>query len=276
MSGFSDVLVRFIVDSLMPLVSLRSVTCTATGATRPESLKVAMASTDYIDVIADNYAFCESLVDLILDRWERFHHPVYSAGLLLCPNNIGFVREMKTNDEEEFDVVKSETVDVCENIFRRWAPKSKKARPESLDADDPEVIARNRAKTRSKLRYALNHALAFVGAEINDDSLSKRSGVPWSEQVKKLNAFMIVSDNEERYLEKMEEQWRKELEKDASGTKEEDAVANDVSESDQMVEDEVEVEQVRNVSLSRSGRRRKARTFGHGFGRLDNDGGLNG
>jgi len=42
---------------------------------------------------------------------------------------------------------------------------------------------------------------------------------------------MIVSDNEERYLEKMEEQWRKELEKDASGTKEEDAVANDVSES---------------------------------------------
>ena len=93
----------------------------------------------------------------------------------------------------------------------------------------------------------------------------------WPDQVKRLAAFMEVSDREEEtLLEKMEAQWAKEAE--AEQAKEGNAGAH--IESAETDEDDYVAQETQKVSLSSRGRLLKEKTFGDAFGRLAEDGGL--
>jgi hypothetical protein len=320
-------------------------------AALPESFKLAMANPEYAAVARHNKGFCESLADLLLNRWDRFHKPVFSAALLLCVNNRQFVCDMRANDDDEFRMVKAEAVEVLCLMFRRWAPFSADPRSEPLAASDPLVhdfkravedeledfldgagvwenfpfqsyfghatdparfwdhkaikasklrfyalkitslnpttsrderlhkkFAMNRTKTRVRLRFTVNQSLAFLNDQLQREASAKGRGMSWTEQVKRLNAFMEVSDEEEANLDKLVTQWATEEEKEedaAEGTADEGtgpAAAGGANESDDESAAAPSPAAPPPASMSSRGRIRKAKTFGDDFARLDDDG----
>ena len=53
---------------------------------------------------------------------------------------------------------------------------------------------------RVALRYTVNLALTFVGDQMQQDTSTEARGLDWAEQVKALDAFMFVSDQQENQL----------------------------------------------------------------------------
>ena len=72
-------------------------------------------------------------------------------------------------------------------------------------------IGTNRTKTRTKLRFSVNQALAFLGDHLHKE---KKTGMSWNEQIKAVDSFLKVSDEDEVRLEKLVAQWASEEEKD--------------------------------------------------------------
>lgn len=320
-------------------------------AALPESFKLAMAKPEYSEVARNNKDFCESLADILIDRWDRFHKPVFSAALLLCVNNRQFVCDMKANDDDEFTTVKAEAVAVMGLMFRRWDPTTAEPRAKPLGVTDPLVsqferevedeledfldgagvwanfpfhshighatdparfwdhkavkasklrffalkitslnpttsrderlhkkFAMNRTKTRVRLRFTVNQSLAFVNDQLQRETSAKGSGMTWTEQVKRLEAFMAVSDEDEANLEKLVAQWAAEEAKEedaAEGTADEGTEPAAAGDAEDSVDDSAAAPSLATpppVSMSSRGRIRKRKTFGDDFARLDDDG----
>jgi len=255
----------------------------------PESFKMVMSK--HPELMQTNKSFYESVADLLVDRWERFDKPVYSAAFVLTPYNHARLQRMKDEDADGFARVMKETLDVCVQIYRRWSPSEPSARDDSMP-DDHDLVMRmreilraeledfadgrghwydidvtkfervepfrfwshrapkesplcfyalkvtsldpvtsrvermhkrfaaNRVKTRTRLRFSVNQSLAFLGDSLQSE---KKTIMSWDEQLKKVDAFMTVTDDDEERLDKLVAQWIEEEDKDEA---EENAAAD--------------------------------------------------
>jgi hypothetical protein len=143
----------------------------------------------------------------------------------------------------------------------------------------------SRTKTRSRLRRSVNQALAFLNDDFARETSQTSLGLAWDHLLVKMESFENVSDAQEKKLEDLVAGWidaeDSELREEQSSPTEDleeqlesSAAADDASTEEMPMDSEPALSPAPPPALSSRGRKRKAKTFGDDFVRLDDDGGL--
>jgi len=107
----------------------------------PETIKIVLANPSHIKTELNlSNAFFNDLADIVASGWEKFHHPVYSAGFVLCHLHIDALRALMVTDNAEFKSLLQDTVLVLSMMFCRWAPTALTTRKVPLELDDHDVL----------------------------------------------------------------------------------------------------------------------------------------